>query len=147
MATINDIGVPGQPLSTPPLTAWQAAVRDRFNTPIQGAYVRPSDLVGTAGAAMVCGTLTVAGATGRMVLITAEFITDSSVTANWTFYLKCGATAVRFLTVNGIAAGGSRLYSLTGLGLAGSDTFTTEAVGSAGAVALRTGSGFTVTTI
>lgn len=28
MATINDIGIPGQPLGTPPLTAWQAAVRD-----------------------------------------------------------------------------------------------------------------------
>lgn len=28
MATINDIGTPGAPLSTPPLTGWQAAVRD-----------------------------------------------------------------------------------------------------------------------
>jgi hypothetical protein len=31
MASINDIGVPGQPLATPPLTAWQAAVRDKLN--------------------------------------------------------------------------------------------------------------------
>lgn len=28
MATIDDVGIPGQPLSNPPLTAWQAAVRD-----------------------------------------------------------------------------------------------------------------------
>lgn len=28
MASVNDVGVPGQPLNTPPLTAWQAAVRD-----------------------------------------------------------------------------------------------------------------------
>lgn len=29
---INAIGVPGQPLGTPPLTVWQAAVRDHLNT-------------------------------------------------------------------------------------------------------------------
>lgn len=28
MASVNDIGVPGQPMNTPPLTPWQAAVRD-----------------------------------------------------------------------------------------------------------------------
>lgn len=28
MGSVNDIGVPGAPLSQPPLTAWQAAVRD-----------------------------------------------------------------------------------------------------------------------
>lgn len=28
MATIEDIGTPGQPLAVPPLTEWQAAVRD-----------------------------------------------------------------------------------------------------------------------
>lgn len=28
MGSINDIGTPGSPLSTPPLTVWQAAVRD-----------------------------------------------------------------------------------------------------------------------
>lgn len=33
MASIADIGVPGQPLSTPPLTEWQAAVRDAI-TPL-----------------------------------------------------------------------------------------------------------------
>lgn len=31
MATIDDIGVSGQPLNNPPLTAWQAAVRDKLN--------------------------------------------------------------------------------------------------------------------
>jgi hypothetical protein len=35
MASINDIGVAGQPLDSPPLTAWQAAVRDAL-TPILG---------------------------------------------------------------------------------------------------------------
>lgn len=33
MATLADIGIPGQPLGTPPLTAWQAAVRDAL-TPL-----------------------------------------------------------------------------------------------------------------
>ncbi len=32
MASINDIGTPGSPMDTPPLTEWQAAVRDNFNS-------------------------------------------------------------------------------------------------------------------
>jgi hypothetical protein len=32
VATINDIGVPGQPLGTPPLTEWQDAVRNAIQT-------------------------------------------------------------------------------------------------------------------
>ena len=32
MASVNDVGVAGQPLSTPPLTGWQAAVRNAFNS-------------------------------------------------------------------------------------------------------------------
>lgn len=31
MASINDVGVAGQPLGTPPLTPWQKAVRDALN--------------------------------------------------------------------------------------------------------------------
>lgn len=31
MASINDIGTPGSPMDTPPLTEWQAAVRDALN--------------------------------------------------------------------------------------------------------------------
>lgn len=32
MGSVNDIGTPGSPLNTPPLTAWQAAVRDALNS-------------------------------------------------------------------------------------------------------------------
>lgn len=32
MATIDDIGTPGSPLDTPPLTEWQAAVRDAIHS-------------------------------------------------------------------------------------------------------------------
>ena len=31
MASVNDIGTPGQPLSSPPLIDWAEAVRDAFN--------------------------------------------------------------------------------------------------------------------
>jgi len=31
MPSVNDIGVPGQPMDNPPLTPWQAAVRDALN--------------------------------------------------------------------------------------------------------------------
>lgn len=31
MGTIDDIGVPGQPMNNPPLTEWQAAVRDALH--------------------------------------------------------------------------------------------------------------------
>lgn len=32
MGSVNDIGVAGKPLNQPPLTAWQAAVRNAFNS-------------------------------------------------------------------------------------------------------------------
>ena len=31
MASVNDVGIAGQPLNTPPLTDWQEAVRDALN--------------------------------------------------------------------------------------------------------------------
>jgi hypothetical protein len=32
MASVNDVGVPGQPMNNPPLTPWQTAVKAAFNS-------------------------------------------------------------------------------------------------------------------
>lgn len=48
MATIDDIGTPGAPLSTPPLTAWQAAVRDMLTRPAFTASL-PGDVAVPGG--------------------------------------------------------------------------------------------------
>ena len=49
MGSVNDVGVPGQPLNTPPLTEWQQAVRAALNG---------SDVPVDTRLAAVLGTLT-----------------------------------------------------------------------------------------
>lgn len=41
MATIDDIGVPGQTMDTPPLTEWQAAIRDAVKAQQNGDVWTP----------------------------------------------------------------------------------------------------------
>ena len=61
MATINDIGVPGQPMNNPPLTPWQAAVRDVLGTdlPIDTRFAGR----GVFHSALAAHTLTTPGGT------------------------------------------------------------------------------------
>lgn len=83
VATIADIGVPGQPLSTPALTAWQAAVRDLLNkhaaADVWTAYT-PTITGGTAsatdcryqrtpgGRVTLNGTVTLSTVTGSLLI-------------------------------------------------------------------------------
>jgi len=63
MATVADIGTPGAPMDSPPLTEWQAAVRDAL-TPLQGLVVPTAPWAGVG--ALYCtrapGIVTIEGA-------------------------------------------------------------------------------------
>lgn len=81
MATINDIGVAGQPLGTPPLTAWQAAVRDHLNTDVWTSWI-PTPTGFTVSSTDCRYRRT----PGGLVTIDAHF-TVATVTANSSFTL------------------------------------------------------------
>ena len=85
MTTIADIGVPGQPLGSPPLTAWQAAVRDAINK-VTGGDVwtswTPSINGGTVSAAD-CRYLRTPGG----LLTFDAHLTIATITGNFSFSL------------------------------------------------------------
>lgn len=89
MATVNDIGVPGQPLSTPPLTAWQAAVRDALNANSDADTWKswtPTIAGGTVSAVDAKYRRTPGG-----LLIFSMQATVATVTGNWSFTLPVNA--------------------------------------------------------
>lgn len=96
MATVDDIGVPGQPLSTPPLTAWQAAVRDRVKPADWGSGTNGSGMSGTVRVRTEVGTCLMAGALTGTITGSATIYTLPSY-INPTFPPGSGITYFQFL--------------------------------------------------
>lgn len=86
MATIDDIGTPGAPLSTPPLTEWQAAVRDSLKGPPWQPW--SPTLAGFTASAVDC----VYRRTHDGLVVAIGAFTVSAVTAASTFTLPVAAT-------------------------------------------------------
>lgn len=84
MATIDDIGVPGQPMNNPPLTPWQAAVRDELKA--ERVRVR-------------AGTAT-ANASGQVTLVFSPPFTQNPVLVATTIG-AFGIVAVQSATTSG----------------------------------------------
>lgn len=96
MATVDDIGVPGQPLNTPPLTAWQAAVRDRLNSTKATAAVKAADQAGIASGGSAGFTATLSGLrVGQFVVaIISNAFTVTTAATSYTQATPTGLTAV-----------------------------------------------------
>lgn len=106
MASINDIGVPGQPLNTPPLTEWQKAVRDVLgsDTPLN-ARVKATNAVKTADTAGIASGGSsgfTASLTGlRVGQIVAAVITNAFIASGTTIsYTQPAPTGLANLTTN-----------------------------------------------
>ena len=136
MGTIADIGVPGQPLKTPPLTAWQAAVRDMLNAQ-------------AASDAWTSWTPSITGATasvvdaryrrtrGGLLTVNASF-TLTAVTGSFTFTLPVAASKQANGTGMLSDANGGTYWGLASVG-AGTTVcyvYPMNAAGTYGAVAL-----------
>lgn len=89
MATIDDVGVPGQPLSTPPLTEWQKAVRDAIKANQAGSTITLGTVTPVSGWADLGGMYAGLQATkqGRMVTVNALLkpTSDKAVSAGVAF--------------------------------------------------------------
>jgi len=86
MPSVNDIGTPGAPMTTPPLTDWQEAVRDAFNGSDVTVDARIATATATASMTLVPNT----GWTGQIVVrrdgdvvtLTVSNLTKAAPTAN-----------------------------------------------------------------
>jgi hypothetical protein len=87
VATIDDIGTPGSPLSTPPLTEWQDAVRDKFNLAETWTSWTPT-LSGFTASVLACAYTR----RGTLVTITVK-ATVATVTGDVMFTLPVNAHA------------------------------------------------------
>lgn len=113
--SIDGIGVPGQPLGTPPLTVWQAAVRDAIKANETGlAVLTPS--AGWVDYTTAPGMYVTRQ--GRLVTIDAALSPTSNLAVTAGSGIVIATIPAGFRPARGVTAPGWYNYAASGMGAA-----------------------------